>query len=152
MVAGATLTLGSASTPSTITLGGNLGLQMQIGTAGVGGGQIVVNDQISGTFGINVQNGATVRITNNNLNTGISNVQNSATGQAIDGTLIVNNVPVNPTDAGLGGGVNIRTGTLAGTGTIAGNSTVQEGSFGPAHLAPGNGPVPKLRGEADILQ
>jgi hypothetical protein len=107
----------------------------------VGGGVIVVNDQISGTgFGINVQNGAAVYVTNNNTNTGVSNVQNSASGQATDGTLIVNNVPVNVgVDAGLGGGVVVKTGTLAGTGTIAGNSTMQENAFGPGHLAPGNG-------------
>ena len=140
IVSGGTLTFGSAGSPSTLTLGGNLGLQTQFATSGSGGGVIVVNDQISGAFGINVQNGATVTLTNNNTNTGISNVQNSASGQAITTTLIVNNVPVNAgVDAGLGGGVAVKTGTLAGTGTIAGNSSLQENAFGPGHLAPGNG-------------
>lgn len=144
IVAGGSLILGSASSPSTLTLGGNLGLQTQSSISGAGGGVIVVNDQISGPGGLNVQNGATVTLTNNNTNTAVSNVQNSASGQATTGTLIVNNVPVNVgVDAGLGGGVNVKTGTLAGTGTIAGNSSLQEtvapNNFGPAHLAPGPG-------------
>jgi len=134
------LVLGSASNPSTLTLAGSLGLQTQSTISGAGGGIITVNDQISGPGGLNVQNGATVTLTNNNTNTAVSNVQNSAASQAITGTLIVNNVPVNAgVDAGLGGGVNVKTGTLAGTGTIAGNSSLQEAAFGPAHLAPGNG-------------
>jgi hypothetical protein len=139
IVSGGTLTFGSAGSPSTLTLGGNLGLQTQFATSGAGGGVIVVNDQISGAFGLNVQNGATVTITNNNTNTGITNVQ-TASGQSTATALVVNNVPVNAgVDAGLGGGVAVKTGTLAGTGTIKGNSNLQENSLGAAHLAPGNG-------------
>ncbi len=136
--AGGMLVLGSASSPSTLTLGGTLVLQTQAG-ATPGAGVIVVNDQISGAFGINAQNGATVYITNNNTISAESNVQNSATDQPATTTLIVNNVPVLPTDAGLAGGVAVRTGTLAGTGTIAGNSRLLTSTNGDAHLAPGDG-------------
>jgi hypothetical protein len=64
----------------------------------------------------------------------------TASGQSTATALVVNNVPVNAgVDAGLGGGVAVKTGTLAGTGTIKGNSNLQENSLGAAHLAPGNG-------------
>ncbi len=138
ILAGGTLTLGSASSPSTITLVNNLALQSQ--TSASGGGIIIVNDSISGPGGINAQNGATVYITNNNTNSLESNVQNSASGQPDTTTMIVNNVPVNVgVDAGLAGGVAIRTGTLAGTGTIAGDSRLLTSANGNSHLAPGNG-------------
>jgi fibronectin-binding autotransporter adhesin len=81
LLAGATLTLGSAASPSTITRSNTLTFQSQLGIAGANGGVLVVNDVINGSASNNTltfQNN--LKVTLNNTIGGNGNVTIQGTG------------------------------------------------------------------------
>ncbi len=131
---------------STISLGNTLTFQTQVAVSGPGGGLTTVNDAVSGTGGITVQNGATVILNNANSYAGTTTVQIGTGGSGIP-TLLVNNSSGSGTGTGL---VNVKTGTLGGVGVIVPTATptvsipaqVFVGSAGT--LAPGAGGVGTL--------
>ncbi len=152
LLAGGTLNFGSAGSPSTLALGTNtLGFQTQTGTSGVGGGQTVINDLITGSIAVtstqlNVQNGVTVVLTNANTYTGITTVQ-IGTGGVGTPTLLVNNTSGSGTGTGQ---INVTNGILGGTGTIVPTAAVTSGRPGQVTigalgvLAPGSGGIGTL--------
>jgi hypothetical protein len=118
-VPGVALNLGSAASPSTISLVSALTIQGQT----AGGGRTIVNSAISGTGGLIVQNNARVELNHANNNySGLTTV--GGTGSP---TLLVNGAKTGS------GGVTISNGaTLGGTGSIAGvitnNGTIAPGA------------------------
>jgi fibronectin-binding autotransporter adhesin len=141
MVAGVALTLGSAATPSAVTLGNTLVIQSQTAVAGAGGGTTIINDAIGGTGGLTVQSGGTVQLTSPNTYSGTTSV----TG----GRLLVNNTTgsgtsggaVNVTGSGaVGSGGTLGGGNATGTaGFIAGNVTISTTAANQGGtLSPGN--------------
>jgi hypothetical protein len=119
MVPGVALTLGSAATPSTISLGSTLTFQ----STNAVGGKTIVNDTMSGVGGLTVQNGAVVHLNStNNSYAGTTTVSGTGSPKLL----------INGSKTG-GGTVSVSsTGTLGGAGSIAGAIT-NNGT-----LAPGN--------------
>src|SRR5258708_30291425 len=67
---GVALTLGSAATPSTISLGSTLTIQTQTAA----GGSTIINDSISGVGGLTVQNTAIVQLNGTSSYAGVTSV------------------------------------------------------------------------------
>ena len=129
------LILGSASSPSTMTLTGGATFQSQ-----TGGGVTVINDAISGALQIITVKSGTVQLTNANTYTGATSV----TG----GTLLVTNTTGSATGTNIvtltGSGAVGSGGILAGTGSVSGTVTVgsttalsQGGVVSPGVSGPG---------------
>jgi autotransporter-associated beta strand protein len=133
MVAGVALTLGSSTTPSTLTLGSTLTIQSQ--QTGAGTGTTIINDAIGGAGGLTVQ-GGTVQLNNANGYAGATSV----TG----GRLAVNNTSGSGTGSNTvsvtGSGTVGSGGTLGGTGTISGQITISSTTAASqgGTIAPGN--------------
>jgi fibronectin-binding autotransporter adhesin len=127
MASGATLTLGSAASPSTITLGSTTGAQLQFQSQ-TGTGMTVINNLIQdasgGGAGTILVSSGTVQLTNANTYSGATKV--------MGGRLLVNNTTGSGTGTGpvslAGTGAVGSGGTLGGIGTIFGTVTVSSGT------------------------
>jgi fibronectin-binding autotransporter adhesin len=118
LASGVALTLGSAVTPSTVTLGSTLTVQTQT----AGGGSTIINDAVTGVGGLTVQNSAIVQLNGTSDYAGTTSVTGTGTPKLF----------VNGSKTGTGA-VNVdAVGTLGGTGTIAG-AIANSGK-----IAPGN--------------
>jgi hypothetical protein len=117
LAAGVALTLGSAATPSTISLGSQLTIQTQT----AGGGSTIINDAVTGVGGLTVQSAASVQLN------GASDYAGTTTITGTGSKLFVNGSKTGT------GAVSVGTGTtLGGGGSIAGD-IVNSGT-----IAPGN--------------
>ncbi len=113
LVSGQNLTLGSATSPSIITLTGTITIQSQM--TGAGAGTTIINDAISGSGGLVVKTGGTVQLTNSDAYSGTTSV----TG----GTLLVNNTTGSGTGTGAVSATGAGTGSAAvGTGGVLGGA------------------------------
>lgn len=102
----ANLTLGSATAPSTFTIGSTITIQSQV----AGAGSTIVNDKLTGAGGLTVQGGAVVQL---------NNAANDFAG-AISVVNTGSKLLVNGGKTGAGAVTIGTSGTLGGTGTIAG--------------------------------
>jgi fibronectin-binding autotransporter adhesin len=117
MASGASLTLGSISAPSTLSLGSTLFFQGQ-----PSGGSTIINDAISGVGGLTVQNDASVTLNGSNNYSGVTTLTGSGSPKLF----------VNGSNTGTGGVTIGAVGTLGGTGSIAGTIS------NSGKIAPGN--------------
>src|SRR5262249_4419547 len=106
---GTALTLGSASSPSTISVGSTLSIRTQV----AGGGITFINDSITGIGGLSVQDSAVVALNSANNYSGATTVTGTGTPKLI----------VNGSKTGTGTVTIDSVGTLAGSGSIAGDIT-----------------------------
>jgi fibronectin-binding autotransporter adhesin len=113
---GASLTLGSATTPSTFTIGSTITIQSQL----AGAGSTIMNDKLTGVGGLTVQGGAVLQLINAaNDYAGTTLVSGTGTKLLVNGAKTgAGAITVNPS------------GTLGGTGSIAGAIT-NSGTIAP---------------------
>jgi fibronectin-binding autotransporter adhesin len=119
LASGVALTLGSAITPSTISIGSTLTIRTQT----AGGGSTIINDAINGIGGVTVQDSAVVQLNGASSYTGTTSVTGTGTPKLF----------VNGSKSGSGAVTIDAVGTLGGTGTITG-AIANSGT-----IAPGNG-------------
>jgi fibronectin-binding autotransporter adhesin len=128
MNAGVAFYLGSAPGSGTMTLTGAPTFQSQVSAAATaaGAGTTVINDNISGAFGMTIKNGANVVLAGTNTYSGTTTVTGGrllAANTAGSGT---GSGPVNVTGTGgVGSG-----GLVGGTGTITGLTTLSSATAG----------------------
>jgi hypothetical protein len=118
LASGTALTLGSAVTPSTISLGSTLTIQTQT----AGGGSTIINDAVTGVGGLTVQNSAVVQLNSASDYAGTTSVTGTGTPKLF----------VNGSKTGTGAFSVSAGGTLGGAGSIAGD-IANSGT-----IAPGN--------------
>jgi fibronectin-binding autotransporter adhesin len=119
LASGVALTLGSAATPSTLSLGSTLSIRTQV----FGGGSTIINDAVSGAGGLSVQDSAVVQLNGASTYAGTTSVTGAGTPKLF----------VNGTKSGTGAVTVDSVGTLGGTGSIAGDIA------NSGKIAPGNG-------------
>lgn len=118
LASGVALTLGSAATPSTISLGSTLTIQTQT----AGGGSTIINDAVTGVGSLTVQNSAIVQLNSTSNYAGTTSITGTGSPKLF----------VNGSKTGAGGVTVDSVGTLGGTGSIAG-AIANSGT-----IAPGN--------------
>jgi hypothetical protein len=119
LASGTSLTLGSAVSPSTISVGSTLSIRTQV----AGGGSTIINDAITGVGGLSVQDSAVVQLNSTSNYSGTTTVTGTGTPKLL----------VNGSKTGAGTVTIDSVGTLGGTGSIAGDITNN------GKIAPGNG-------------
>ena len=118
IVSGVALTLGSAVSPSTISLGSTLTIRTQV----AGGGATAINDAITGSGGLTVQDSAVVQLNGTSSYGGTTSVTGTGTPKLL----------VNGSKTGTGMVTIDSVGTLGGSGSISGDITNN------GKIAPGN--------------
>ncbi len=118
LASGVACTLGSAATPSTISLGSTLSIRTQI----AGGGSTIINDNVSGVGGLTIQDSAVVQLNGTSSYAGTTSITGTGTPKLF----------VNGTKSGTGAVTVDSVGTLGGTGSIAGDIA------NSGKIAPGN--------------
>jgi fibronectin-binding autotransporter adhesin len=116
LAGGVALTLGSAVTPSAITLGSTLTIQTQT----AGGGSTIINDAVTGVGGLTVQSAASVQLNSASDYAGATTVTGTSSKLFVNGS-----------KTGAGAVTVSSSGVLGGTGSIAGaisnSSTIAPG-------------------------
>jgi fibronectin-binding autotransporter adhesin len=119
LASGVALTLGSAVTPSTISLGSTLTIQTQT----AGGGSTIINDAVTGVGGLTVQSGASVQLNGASDYAGTTSVTGTGSKLFVNGSKTGTGAVTVSSGATLGGSGSIA-GDIANSGTIAPGSSV----------------------------
>jgi hypothetical protein len=131
MVPAVALTLGSAATPSTISLGSTLTFQ----SINAVGGKTIINDTMSGIGGLTVQNSALVHLNSlSNNYAGVTTITGTGSPKLL----------VNGSKTGAG------TVTVGGTGTLGGSGSIAGAITNNGIIAPGNDGIGTLTATGNV--